>query len=218
MLLRNAIVTVLFAVFTCSQLLSSSTLPLPPPPPHIAQILQQYQKPSKPTFSNHFTAEKLLIASLLHPKNTVRNYDSSQLTISEVDTSIFETYKFDGTLVSQDWHLGMWAANWTKYPYSLKDFERSYQPGPRSNCGFSALRKRLEAGEAIKIGIYGGYVVLRTLYMLKIIIEIVLIRLPLNYNSEGFFNPPTRFFLELALKFRVVSLKYLLGTTIVSFL
>jgi hypothetical protein len=54
----------------------------------------------------------------------------------------------------QEWHLSN--AHWTKYPFNIQDFERGYHPGQESNCGFQRLRQRLDAGEPIRINVYGG--------------------------------------------------------------
>jgi hypothetical protein len=51
-----------------------------------------------------------------------------------------------------------WNEHLSDYPFSTKDFKKAYSPGPLSNCGFAQLVARLEAGEEVRLAVYGGSV------------------------------------------------------------
>jgi hypothetical protein len=58
------------------------------------------------------------------------------------------------TGLHSEWRLAL--KNWTHYPLAIEDWARGYHPGTETNCGFAGLFARLEKGEKITIGVYGG--------------------------------------------------------------
>jgi hypothetical protein len=58
---------------------------------------------------------------------------------------------FDNGL-EEDWKI---SEAFSQYPFTLKDFHRSYEPAWQTNCAFAGLVQRLDRGEAIKLVVYG---------------------------------------------------------------